>query len=65
MEKLLAPNKSMSLNVILYPLDPPVIAKPNVSILKGSTGGSSISLIPKQKPLQFDFDNNNHLFKKQ
>lgn len=55
MEKLLAPNKSISLNVILYPLDPPVIAKLSESILNGSTGGNSISLIPKQNKQYIKF----------
>lgn len=48
MEKLLAPYKSMSLSVILYPLDPPVMAKLSESIRNGSTGGNSISSIPVQ-----------------
>jgi hypothetical protein len=58
MEKLLAPYKSISLNVILYPLDPPVIPKLNESILKGSTGGSSISSIPKLKIILFSMPSN-------
>lgn len=48
-EKLLAPNASISLNVILYPFGPLVNAKDNESILNGSIFGRLISGIPRKE----------------